>query len=278
MRIGGDIKKPYSNPEEWLQRVREMNYSAVYTPIGSEASFEEKKAYVDCARENNIVIGEVGVWKNPISIDEAEAKRNLEYCKERLALADELRANCCVNIAGSRGDIWDGFYKENYDEDVYTLIVDTTREIIDSVNPKHTFYTLEPMPWMLPDSPDSYLQLIKDIDRKAFAVHLDFTNMINSPIRFIKSEEFIEECFNKLGPYTKSIHAKDVIMETTLPCVIREVIPGRGMLNYKKIVRLINKLGDDIPVFAEHLDTQEEYAEASSFIRNTAIGEGIEME
>jgi sugar phosphate isomerase/epimerase len=275
MRIGGEIKKPYQSPAEWLLRVRESNYSAVLAPIGHDASYEDKKAYKDCARENNILIGEVGVWRNPISPNETDAKINIEYCKERLALADELGANCCVNIVGSRGKVWDGFYKENYDEDVYTLIVDTTRDIIDSVRPKHTFYSLEPMPWMLPDSPDSYLRLIKDIDRKAFGVHLDFTNMINSPVRFLKSDKFIEECFNKLGPYTKSIHAKDVIMDKEYPCVIREVMPGKGMLNYKKIVHMIDKLGEEIPVFVEHLSTHEEYMEASSFIRDVAKSEGI---
>ena len=275
MRIGGEIKRPFNNPTEWLLRIKELRYSAVLAPIGFDATYEEKKEYMDCAKDNNILIGEVGVWRNPISLNEIEARNNIEYCKERLALADELRANCCVNITGSRGEVWDGFYKENYDEDVYTLIVDTTRDIIDSVNPKNTFYTLEPMPWMIPDSPESYLKLIKDIDRKAFGVHLDFTNMINSPIRFLKSDEFIEECFRVLGPYTKSIHAKDVIMEKAYPCVIRELMPGKGMLNYHRIVHLIDKLGEDIPVFVEHLSTHEEYMEASSYIRNIAISEAI---
>lgn len=277
MRIGGGIVKQYNNPEEWLLRVKELDYGAVYAPVGIDSSNEDKKAYKKCVEDNNLIIGEVGIWRNPISPDENEAKKNIEYCKQSLMLAEELGANCCVNISGSRGEVWDGFYKENYDEDVYTLIVDTTREIIDSVNPKRTFYTLEPMPWMIPDSPDSYLKLIEDIDRKAFGVHLDFTNMMNSPRLFLKSDEFLEECFRKLGPYTKSIHAKDVIMEKTYPCEIREVMPGRGKLNYKKIVHLIDKLGDDIPVFVEHLNTHEEYAEASSFIRETAISEGIKV-
>lgn len=277
MRIGGEIKKEYNNPKEWLQHVKELRYSAVLAPVGNDASLEEKKEYIDCAKDNNILIGEVGIWRNPISLDENEAKANKEYCKERLMLAEELGANCCVNISGSRGEVWDGFYKENYDEDVYALIVDTTREIIDSVNPKRTFYTLEPMPWMLPDSPDSYLKLIKDIDRKAFGVHLDFANMINNPRLFLKSDEFLEECFTKLGPYTKSIHAKDVIMDKAYPCVIRELMPGKGKLNYKKIVHLIDKLGKDIPVFVEHLNTHEEYIEASAYIRDTATLEGINV-
>lgn len=275
MRIGGEIKKPYNNPDEWIKWVKELKYSTVHAPVGNDASHEEKKGYINCAKLNNITIGEVGIWRNPISPNETESKRNIEYCKERLALAEELGANCCVNITGSRGEIWDGFYKENYDEDVYALIVDTIRDIIDSVNPQRTYYTIEPMPWMIPDSPDSYLKLIQDIDRKAFGVHLDFTNMINSPIRFLKSDEFIEDCFVKLGPYTKSIHAKDVIMEKAYPCVIKEVMPGKGKLNYRKIVHLINQLGDEIPVFVEHLDTHEEYLEASSFLRKTAESEGI---
>lgn len=275
MRIGGEVKKNYSNPEEWIKRVKELNYSTVLAPVGYNDSHEEKMAYLDCARSNNVTIGEVGVWRNPISLDKEEAKRNIEFCKERLALAEELGAACCVNITGARGEIWDGFYKENYDDDVYSLIVDTIRDIIDGVNPRRTYYTIETMPWMIPDSPDSYLKLIKDVDRKAFAVHLDFTNMINSPVRFLRSDGFIEECFSKLGTYIKSIHAKDAYMEKAYPCVIREVMPGKGKLNYRKIVHLISKLGDDIPVFVEHLDTHEEYLKASSYVRKIAESEGV---
>ena len=277
MRIGGEIKKDFRNPEEWLQRVIEMRYSTVLTPVGWDTPADERKAYKDLADRNNIMIGEVGIWRNPISLNPEEARQNKEYCKQRLSLAEELGANCCVNIAGSRGEIWDGPYLENYDEEVYTLIVDTTREIIDSVHPVRTFYTLEPMPWMLPDSPDSYLKLIKDIDRKGFAVHLDFINMINSPERFLKRDAFIEECFTKLGPYIKSIHAKDVIMEKAYPCVLHEVMPGRGSVDYRKVVKLCEKLGKDTTVFVEHLDTHEEYLEASLYIRRMAEGEGINI-
>ena len=135
MRIGGGIEKPYSNPDEWYKLVSELGYRAVLAPVDYRAGSEERKAYIKCAREHDLVIGEVGVWKNVISPDDNERKVAMEYCKKQLELADELGANCCVNVTGGQGEIWDGFYKENYTKDTYALIVDSIREIIDSVKP-----------------------------------------------------------------------------------------------------------------------------------------------
>jgi hypothetical protein len=36
---------------------------------------------------------------------------------------------------------------------------------IDAVKPRRTFYTLEAMPWIFSDTPDSYLELMRAIDR-----------------------------------------------------------------------------------------------------------------
>lgn len=178
-----------------------------------------------------------------------------------------MEARCCVDIVGCRGKAWDGAYLDNYSEDTYTLIVDSIRTIIDAVNPTKTFYTVEPMPWMIPDSPESYLKLIKDVDRKAFAVHLDYANMINSPKLYLKSSEFITHCFSLLGPYIKSVHAKDVIMEHHLPCVIKEVMPGQGSLDFRLVMQLCRQANPDMTIYAEHLDSYEKYAQATSFLR-----------
>ena len=277
MRIGGGIEKPYHNPQEWYRLVEQLGYRAVLAPIEHDASAEEKKAYLACVQKYDLVIGEVGAWCSPLSLNTEERNRAIAYCKNQLDLAEELGANCCVNIAGSRGEKWDGFCADNYQKDTYALIVDTVREIIDAVNPVRTSYTIEPMPWMVPSSPDEYLQLIKDVDRKGFGVHLDFTNMINCPERYVHREQFVEECFRKLAPYIKSVHCKDVIMEEIFPCVIREVMPGKGCLNYQKIVKLCDSLGENMTVFVEHLPDYESYREAAGFVRSQAIKAGVRL-
>lgn len=275
MRIGGGIEKTYNNPEEWYKLVRELGYRAVLSPVDHRASKEERQAYLQCAKEHDLVIGEVGAWRNAIAINNEERKEALEYCKNQLELADELGANCCVNIVGSRGEIWDGFCRDNYSEETYALIVDSIREIIDAVNPKRTFYTIETMPWMIPASPDEYLQLIKDVDRKAFGVHLDFVNMINSPKRYLFCDEFIEECFTKLGAHIKSIHGKDVIMENAYTTLIHETMPGKGIVNYQKVAGLCESLGTDTTLYVEHLPDFESYKKAAAYVREQAALAGV---
>jgi sugar phosphate isomerase/epimerase len=123
------------------------------------------------------------------------------------------------------------------------------------------------MPWTYPDSADSYLQLIKAIDREKFAVHLDPVNWVVSPQILYNNGEMIKESFKKLGKYIKSCHAKDVsiIEGTDLPQLI-EVLPGTGYLDYRVYLTELAKL-DNIPLMIEHLKTAEEYKKAAEYIR-----------
>ncbi|MCR5120581.1 MAG: sugar phosphate isomerase/epimerase [Lachnospiraceae bacterium] len=278
MRLGGAIEKAYKDPGEWVSLAKDLRYSAVLSPVDASADSGVRQEYLKAAKENDLLIAEVGVWKNCLSGNEAERKNAMEYAKAQLALAEELGANCCVNIIGSRSRIaWDGFAAENYGDDFYTMAVDSVREIIDAVKPERTYYSIEPMPWVLPDSPEQYLKLIKDVDRKAFGVHLDFVNMINCPEKYCRSTEFIRHCFELLGPYIKSIHAKDVLMEQAYTTLIHEVKPGEGSLDYPEILKMVEKLGEDTPVFVEHMSGYETYKKAAAYVRAKAEEAGISV-
>jgi sugar phosphate isomerase/epimerase len=229
------------------------------------------------ARKANIVIAEVGAWSNPLSPDKATRQAALDTCKKSLALADNIGARCCVNIAGSRGSKWDGPHTDDLTEETFEMIVETVRKIIDSVKPTRSFYTLETMPWMYPDSADNYLQLIEAIDRKTFAVHLDPVNLVNSPQRYFKNGELIAECFTKLGPYIKSCHAKDIYLRDNLTVHLDEVRPGLGHFDYRTYLRELNQLDAEIPLMLEHLPNEEEYKLAAEYIRTVAQQEGISV-
>ena len=130
---------------------------------------------------------------------------------------------------------------------------------------------------MIPDSPEVYLQLMQDVDRKQFAVHMDFVNMINCPRRFLDAESFIEECFSKLGPYLKSTHLKDSRMDPMqLTTVLNECSPGEGSLNFVRVLKIIDRyLPADAPVLLEHMTTFEEYRRAYDYVAGKAAEAGV---
>jgi sugar phosphate isomerase/epimerase len=277
MRLGAPVFGDCSTPDQWAAAVRAAGYSAAFCPVDSKASEDTVRAYAEAADATHIVIAEVGAWSNPISTNEETRKAAVERCQKQLDLADRIGARCCVNIAGSRGAKWDGPCPEDLTEETFDLIVETVRAIIDAVKPKRTFYTLETMPWMYPDSPDCYLRLIKAIDRKQFAVHLDPTNLICSPQRYFANGALIRECFEKLGAHVKSCHGKDIALSEKFMVHLDEVRPGLGALDYRVFLRELEKLDPDTPLMLEHLPSEEEYKLAAQYVRSIAEEIGVKI-
>jgi sugar phosphate isomerase/epimerase len=274
IRLGGPVDGKFTDPAEWIKAVSSLGYTAAYCPVQPGADPELIKAYRAEAIKSKIIIAEAGVWNNTLDPDETVRKENVKKNIAALQLADEIGARCCVNISGARGEIWDGPYAGNYSDETLDLIVENVRYIIDQAKPANAFYTLEPMPYMLPDSPDSYLELIKAVDRKQFAAHLDPVNMISNPRKYYNNGAFLKECFSKLGPHIKSIHAKDIIIMPELTLHLEERRPGLGTLDYAVFLQEASKL-KDIPFMLEHLQTQVEYKLAAEYVRETGKKAGI---
>jgi len=277
VRFGGPIFQKHDSPETWVDAVTAAGYRAAYCPVGPETGQQEIQAYADAARDADIVIAEVGTWSNPLSTNQADKEKAVKSCKAGLLLADRIGARCCVNIAGSRGEKWDGPSPYDLTDETFQMIVDTVRDIIDSVKPSRTYYTLEPMPWMYPDSADSYLRLIKAIDRKAFAAHMDPVNIVCSPQRYYRNTELIKECFAKLGRHIRSCHAKDIILRDELTVHLDEIRPGLGALDYRTFLHELDALDPDVPLMMEHLPNETEYLAAAEYIRSVAQEEGISI-
>ena len=278
MLLGGTVAGHYTCPEEWEDLLVRSRFKAVTAPFSCRSPRGEIDAYHAVCGKHGVVIAEIGVWKNVFDPDPEAARAALEYAKGQLALADDLGVACCVNIAGTAGSAgWDAADPSNFTDETYERIVAVIREIVDSVSPKKAFYCLEPMPWMVPDSPEAYLQLVRDVDRPQFAVHMDFVNMINCPRRYLAPKQFIEECFRTLGPMIKSTHIKDTRMHpTNLTTILEECSPGEGTLDFAAVLRIMDRyLPADAPVLLEHMTTFEEYARAYDCIRTAADRIGI---
>ena len=276
VRLGGPLFDPYEDPGQWVELVKGLGYRAINSPVEPGTDPQLIKAYEDTAKQNDIVIAEVGAWSNPISPDRAEAEKAIHMCIAGLQLADQIGARCCVNISGSKNpEYWAGPHEDNLTEETFNQVVEITRKIIDAVKPGRTFFALEAMPWSFPDSTETFMKLLKAIDRERFAVHLDPVNMITSPRGYYNNGKLIREMFAKLGPYIKSCHAKDITLrEDNLIPQLDELRPGLGNLNYGVYLQELAKL-KDVPLMMEHLKTAEAYKLAADHIRS--VGRSIQV-
>lgn len=276
MRFGGNVFG-CTDPESWAAAAKEMGYSAVYMPVDHKAPTALIDDYVAIARENDLVIAEVGVWNNLLDPDPAVREKAFERAVGQLELADYAGANCCVNIAGTYSTQWDGPHPDNLTRRGYDDIVDTVQRIIDAAKPVRTYYALEPMAWMYPDCADSCASLMRDVARDRFGVHFDPVNITSSPRLYYGNGNMIREWFDKLGPYIRSCHAKDITLSGQLTVHLSECRPGTGNLDYGTYIAELDKLGDDACLMLEHMNKKEDYVAAMRFLRATAAGKGVRV-
>lgn len=179
---------------ELVSLLEERGYRAGYCPQDLDLTQTErvqdlKKAFA----EKKLVIAEVGAWCNPMSKEPKTTKEAKEYICNRLALADEIGARCCIDVIGTYDtQSWDGPCFENFTEDFYTHAIDTARKIVDAVKPKRTKMSYEIVPWNFLDGVDGCERLIKakarlqqNISRKLLTVYKKVGTTITLPRRIL---------------------------------------------------------------------------------------------
>ena len=279
IRLGARVFNAPKEPEALALAHRELGYRAAYCP---NVTLDETQRIRDIIRgfaKHDVVIAEVGRWCNLLAADESERAANLEKVSGGLALADEIGALCCVDIAGSySSEAWHGPHPDNLSQRFFDESVENARKIIDAVKPRRAKFCFEMMGWSLPDSADSYLKMLKAVDRDAFGVHLDAANLVNCPSRYYDTTKLLNECFDKLGPWIVSCHAKDVAWDVGMQIQFRECPLGTGTLDYKTYLKRLAALPADVPLMVEHMKGAEEYDACRLHLKKLAPEIGVRFE
>jgi sugar phosphate isomerase/epimerase len=274
---GQTINTESDDPELLAQECKRLGYTAAYCPPSKPEDTARIKAIIAAFAKQNIVIAEVGAWRNLMTPDLTARKANLEYVTGQMAVADEVGARCCVDITGSfDAATLSGPHPKNQSQEFIDGTVENCRKIIDAVKPKRSYFAIEMKGCNFPDGPDPYIKLIQAVDRPRLGVHIDICNIINSPTRYYNNTALIKETFSKLGKWVRSCHAKDLLWVPQVNVNFQETVPGRGGIktaqipgvDYHTYVEEVVKLGS--PLMLEHLTSAEEYREGAEYIRKVA--------
>ena len=279
LRLGGPSYAKTDDPEELARVHRQLGYRAAYCPGVSLNDTTRIKALTDAFAKQDVVISEVGRWVNLLDADPEKRAKNLQTVTDGLALAEAVGALCCVDIAGSFSPTsWFGPHPDNFTPRFFDAAVENARKIIDAVKPKRAKFCYELMGWAMPESPDCCAKMIQAVDRPAFAVHLDPCNLVNSPEKFYRNTDLLNECFDKLGRWIVSCHAKDLTWDVEMNVHFREVRPGQGSLDYTTYLKRLAQLPQNPPLMLEHLPSAEEYTKGREHIFAVGHKAGLSFE
>jgi sugar phosphate isomerase/epimerase len=279
IRLGAPVQVAGDDPDALARAHRAKGYRAAYCPKVPLHDRERLRATEEAFARHDVVIAEVGRWVNLLDPDPEARRKNIATVTEGLALAEAVGARCCVDIAGSFSPTsWFGPHPENLSPRFFDAAVENARAILDAVAPTRTTFCYEMMAWSLPDSPDACLRMVEAVDRKAFSIHLDPCNLVNSPTRYYSSSDLIRECYRKLGPRVASVHAKDLTWDVEMAVHFREVRIGLGSIDYGVLLAEHARYAPEAPLMLEHLKEEAEYEAARDQVLATGARVGVRFD
>jgi sugar phosphate isomerase/epimerase len=258
MRIGGPLFEKVMTPESLVDAHRRCGYSAAYLPLVQEAALQREM--VAALDEAGIVIAEVGAYCiNVLDAEPRLRQANIAAICDRLAMADEFGVLCCVMHGGTiQTGGWGGIDPRNIGRQAFDDTVTALQQIVDTVRPGRSKLVLEMSSWLLPHSPEAYLELLLAADRMQLGVHLDPVNILDSPVACYENGQIIRRCFDLLGARLVSAHSKDVLLKNAyLPIEITETYTGNGMVDYDAYLGELARLEHEPPLMLEHLQAHE---------------------
>ncbi|MDB5507401.1 MAG: hypothetical protein JWR75_2039 [Devosia sp.] len=278
IRLGGHgLPVDANDPEAFARAHVAFGYGAAYCPPVTLDDVARLRAIETAFLAADVSIAEIGIWRNLIAPEDERRRANLAYAAEQLAIADEVGARCAVSYLGSFAPGTDhDADPRNLGPEAFDAAVETVRHLLDSIKPRRTKFALEMMQNSLPDSIDAYVDLIAAIDRPAFAAHLDPVNLIMAPRTYWNNAALIRECFEKLGPWIVSCHAKDITLRPQAALHLDEVIIGTGVLDYRAYITALQQLPSPVPLMLEHLEPGD-YAVARDAVFAVGDAAGIEF-
>ena len=257
LRLGG-VCFADKDPRSLVDYHLKNGFAAAYDPgIEDHVQMHE---IVAAFREADIAIAETPAFGiNMADPNDELREQNIDRICRRLERAERVGALCCVGHGGTPNTprMWQ-HNPDNFAQETVDRTVDAIQRILDAVKPETTTLVIETESRILPDSPDLYLEMIHAVDRSGFAVHLDPVNITSSPRRFYYSGDFIRDCFQKLGPYVVSCHAKDIRMVNGAQVHFEETFAGDGGLDYGAFLSELVKLDYDAPLMFEHFPERQQ--------------------
>ncbi len=233
-------------------------------------------------KQHNVIVFEVGGYRNILHTDEQARQANLKHLARCLEAADRIGCKMVGTITGSRNPEGNQFgdnyavHPDNWTLETWKLTVAGIKQILKDTAGVKAALGMEAQVTTNLDGPVAHRNLMEDCGSDRVKVNLDPTNMVHLWNHF-HTTELINECFDLLGEDIFGCHAKDsYVFPHSQTVHIQEVCPGRGSLDYETYLLRLSHLKWPRSLLPEHIPA-DQFAEAYAFIRKVAAKVGVKI-
>lgn len=236
-------KKCKNNGISYLQLVLEKTVEG----------FEYGKFSKEYAKSIKSQLGEtkiavLGSYVNLSSSNENELKEAMLKFKEKIKYASILKPGGVGSETGFFGTSLSE--NENESERAYLHLLKNVKELVCYAEKFGVNIGIEGVHCFVINTPEKMSRLLSDIDSKNLKVIFDPVNYININ-NFEKQDEMIKKSFELFADKMAAFHMKDFVV---IDGKIKNVVPGKGILNYKLIFEKFKEYNLDIPIISEEIE------------------------
>lgn len=285
VRLAGYLNwKEGTSAADAVKTVRETGHGACIAGVDPWYSAKESdvRELRDALREYDVVIFEVGGYRNILHTDETVRQENLKHLARCLETADKIGCQMVGTISGSRNPIGNEFvdnynvHPDNWTQETWYLLLNGLRQLFEDTAGMKAAIGMEAQVTTNIDGPKAHQRLMDDMGSDRVKVNLDPTNMIHL-YNYFHTTELIDECFDLLDENIFGCHAKDSFIFPHQQTVhVQEVCPGRGVLDYETYLVRLSRMKWSRSLLPEHIPG-DQFPEAEAYIRKVAEKVGVKI-
>ncbi len=237
----GLLIKPSHGPEEMISRVKQLGLSTCFLSLDDYIGKFTKELAQDLQGllhkyELTATTAEV-VGPGPLKWDFVDGPSTIGIVPKatRAARMDALKqtSDFAKMLGIAHVQTHCGFIPENPKDLLYEEAVLAIRELAAYCAGNGQDFLMETGQ----ETPTTLLRAIKDVDKPNLGVGLDTANLI------LYGKANPVDAVDIIGPYVKSIHAKDGRWPTDPSKLGEEVVIGKGLVDFKLVFTKLHKLG-----------------------------------
>lgn len=236
-------KKCKNNGISYLQLVLEKTVEGFEYGKFSNEYAESIKSQLG---ETKIAV--LGSYVNLSSSNENELKEAMLKFKEKIKYASILKPGVVGSETGFFGASLSD--NENESERAYLHLLKNVKELVRYAEKFGVNIGIEGVHCFVINTPEKMSRLLSDIDSKNLKVIFDPVNYININ-NYEKQDEMIKKSFELFADKMAAFHMKDFVVTDGK---IKNVVPGKGILNYKLIFEKFKEYNLDLPIISEEIE------------------------